>query len=181
MVTLYLVRHGEAAASWGDALDPGLSDAGRLQARDAADALADIGPLPIIASPLKRCRETAQATAERFQVTPTIDDRVAEVPSPEGIADRGAWLRGIMQGHWAEADAWLQPWRQNMIDSLIALKEDTVIHSHFVAINVIVGHALGDDRVVCFQPDNCSITKLSLEDGQLHVLELGQDRTTKVN
>ena len=31
--TVYLVRHGEAAASWETAVDPGLSAAGQQQAR----------------------------------------------------------------------------------------------------------------------------------------------------
>jgi broad specificity phosphatase PhoE len=181
MITLYLIRHGEASAGWGEEKNPGLSDLGRRQAHAAADTLAALGPLPIIASPLKRCLETAQIMADRWHVTPTIENRVAEIPSPEGIPDRSAWLHSIMQGNWREAGVWLQPWRQNMIDCVTALKEDTVIHSHFVASNVIVGHAAGDDRVVYFQPDNCSITKLGLQNGRLSLLELGRDRTTKIN
>ena len=36
MLKLYLVRHGEAAAAWGDHDDPGLSPLGQAQATDAA-------------------------------------------------------------------------------------------------------------------------------------------------
>ena len=35
--TVYLVRHGEAAASWETAVDPGLSAAGQQQARALLD------------------------------------------------------------------------------------------------------------------------------------------------
>jgi len=35
-ISIYLVRHGEAAASWGESSDPGLSELGWQQAEDAA-------------------------------------------------------------------------------------------------------------------------------------------------
>ena len=57
MTQLYLVRHGRAAAGWNTDPDPGLDDIGRAQAAAAADRLAPIGPLPIVTSPLRRCRE----------------------------------------------------------------------------------------------------------------------------
>jgi len=36
---IFLVRHGEAAASWGESPDPGLSELGRRQAEVAAALL----------------------------------------------------------------------------------------------------------------------------------------------
>ena len=56
MATLYLVRHGQAAASWGEDPDPGLNALGHGQAARMAAAL---GPMPIMISPLRRTRETA--------------------------------------------------------------------------------------------------------------------------
>ena len=38
-ITIYLVRHGEAAGSWDNALDPGLSERGADQASKMADRL----------------------------------------------------------------------------------------------------------------------------------------------
>jgi len=61
---LVLVRHGEAAAGWIDDADPGLSEVGQQQARDVVDRLVALGPLPILTSPLRRCRETAAPLAE---------------------------------------------------------------------------------------------------------------------
>jgi|TARA_B110000263_G_scaffold189153_1_gene166807 broad specificity phosphatase PhoE len=59
MATLYLVRHGQAAASWGEDPDPGLNALGHGQAARMAAALAALGPMPIMISPLRRTRETA--------------------------------------------------------------------------------------------------------------------------
>jgi broad specificity phosphatase PhoE len=56
-----------------------------------------------------------------------------------------------------------------------------VVVTHFVAINVAVGHASGDDRVVCFVPDNCSRTVLDADGDRLTVVELGEQvASTKV-
>ncbi len=61
MSRLILVRHGRAAGGWDDDLDPGLDELGRAQAEAMADLVAPRGPLPILVSPMRRCRETAAA------------------------------------------------------------------------------------------------------------------------
>ena len=38
---------------------------------------------------------------------------------------------------------------------------DVTVFCHFIAINVAVGAALGDDRLIVFRPDNGSITKIA--------------------
>ncbi|HBM88422.1 MAG TPA: histidine phosphatase family protein, partial [Rhodobiaceae bacterium] len=58
---------------------------------------------------------------------------------------------------------------------------DTVIFSHFIAINAAVGHALDDPRVICFRPDNCSVTVFETQGDKLSVLEQGNEAETKVN
>ncbi len=52
--------------------------------------------------------------------------------------------------------------------------------SHFIAINVAVGNATNDDRVISFRPDNCSRTVLEVIDGTLHLVERGQEAVTEV-
>ncbi len=52
--------------------------------------------------------------------------------------------------------------------------------SHYIAINVAVGHALGDARVTCFRPDYCSCTLLDVADGRLVLIELGAQGATRV-
>jgi broad specificity phosphatase PhoE len=183
MPRITMVRHGQAAAGFSDDLDPGLSDIGRAQARAAADALEPIGPQPIIASPLRRCRETAAALAERWGVEPTIDAAVGEIVSPDdhaGLEARGAWLRNAMQGAWSALAPEQRAWRSAVVDRVLACEVDTVIHSHFVAINAVVGAALGDDRLVCFAPDNCSWTVLDVDGDRIEVVALGRQATTEV-
>jgi broad specificity phosphatase PhoE len=178
-----LVRHGQAAAGWGDDLDPGLSDIGAAQARAVADALASIGPQPIVCSPLRRCRETAAPLAAQWRVEPVVDAAVGEIVSPAdhaGLEARGAWLRGAMQGTWSALGPEHHAWRDAVVDRVRACAEDTVIHSHFVAINAVVGAALGDDRLVCFAPDNCSWTVIDVEGLDLRVVELGRQAMTEV-
>lgn len=178
-----MVRHGQAAAGFSDDLDPGLSDLGRQQAAAAAAALESIGPQPIVCSPLRRCRETADALATRWGVTPTVDPAVGEIVSPSdaaGLEARGAWLRQAMQGTWSGLGAEHHAWRRSVLDAVSALDVDTVVHSHFVAINVVVGQAMGDDRVVCFAPDNCSWTVLDVDGDKIEIVELGRQATTEV-
>lgn len=178
-----MVRHGQAAAGWGDDLDPGLSEVGRAQAMATAHALAAIGPQPIIASPLRRCRETAAPLAARWGVEPVIEPAVGEIVSPAdhaGLEARSAWLRAAMQGTWSALDPSLHAWRRAVLDRIVAIDVDTVVHSHFIAINVVVGAAMGDDRVVCFAPDNGSWTVLDVTGGSIEVRELGRQATTEV-
>lgn len=181
MPRLTLVRHGQAAAGFGEDLDPGLSEVGRHQAAAAADAVAPLGPLPILCSPLRRCRETAQALADRWGVTPTVDAAVGEITSPtDDLVGRTAWLRDAMQGPWSSLDDERLAWRDAVVARLLAIDTDTVVHSHFIAINAAVGAALGEDRVVCFTPDNCSITTLDADGRSLLVVSLGGQAVTEV-
>lgn len=181
MARLYFIRHGEASAGFGEDHDPGLSALGQTQAHAAAEAMLDKGPIPIIASPLRRCQETATPLCQRWERHPTIEKGVAEIPSPtEDLSDRTTWLRGIMSGTWAEADKPSQEWRDFVVSTVKAVQQDTVVFSHFIAINVIAGHATGDDRVVCFRPDNCSITVVDVEDGEIRIVDLGGEAVTHV-
>ncbi len=155
---------------------------GRRQAAAMADALAPLGPLPVIASGLLRCRETAEVLCERWRTGPLVDSRVEEIPTPAGmgLADRVEWLRGVMSGRWSTDAPALGEWCDEVVECLLALQGDTVVVTHFVAINVAVGRATDDDRVVCFLPDNCSRTVLDNAGGRLRVVELGMQAATEV-
>jgi len=177
-----LVRHGRAAAGWNEDLDPGLDELGRQQAEVAADVLELFGPLPILSSPLRRCQETALPLALRWGVDVTIEPDVGEVQSPtDDLAERGAWLRGFMQGRWADQGAAQLEWRDRVAAALLATEgQDMVVFTHFVAINAAVSVATGDPRVVSFAPDNGSRTELKVEGGRLEVVELGGQARTVV-
>lgn len=182
MHRIYLIRHGKAAASFTDDIDPGLDDLGRSQAVAACEKLQAFLPLKILSSPLKRARETAQPLLEQTGQTLEIEPRVAEIPSPGlSLEERGAWLRNVMQGRWSEQSDALQAWRATIEECLVGVNEDTVIFSHYVAINAAVGIAEKDDRVLLFSPDNGSMTVLETDGKQLKLVERGQEANTKVN
>ncbi|MEU6760407.1 bifunctional RNase H/acid phosphatase [Streptomyces sp. NPDC046685] len=89
--TFVLLRHGETALtpqkrfSGSGGSDPELSPAGRRQAAAVAEALAARGTVQsVIASPLRRCRETARAVADRLGLDVTVEEGLREV-------DFGAW------------------------------------------------------------------------------------------
>jgi broad specificity phosphatase PhoE len=190
MARVYMIRHGEAAAGWSEDKDPGLSDLGRSQSEAAAKVIMarEGKALPVLSSPLRRCQETSVPLATAWGQTVIIEPRVAEIPSPDlTLEERGVWLRQIMTGTWAETEAPighdlnLIGWKQSVADALLELKTDTVIFSHFIAINAAVGHALNDPSVICFRPDNCSVTVFETDGDKLSVVEQGGEAETKVN
>ncbi len=181
MSTLYLVRHGQAAAGFGAHLDPGLSAVGRRQAEATAERLAPRGPLSLYSSPLARARETAAPLALRWNRTPVIERRVSELPSPtRDLAERARWVREVMQECWSDLDAELQAWRDALLGCVAGFGADCVVFSHFIAINAVVGAAIGDARVVVFHPDHASVTTVSTRAGGLDVVALGREAETDV-
>ncbi len=176
MAMIYLVRHGEPSGSWHNSKDPGLTEKGHGQAEAVAVRLAEFGGLRLFSSPLLRARETAAPYARNRGLEMSIEPRVAEIPSPtEDLAGRTAWLKGVMQGRYPELGAELNRWRDSVLAALSGITGDTVFFTHYLVINVAVGAALGDDRVVNFRPAHASLTRLELRDGRVHLLERGRE------
>ena len=192
MTKIYMVRHGKAAAGWGADKDPGLDDEGRAQSEAVAATLQRVtgAPLPVLSSPLRRCRETAEPLSGLWGLEPIIEPAVAEIPSPiDDLQARGEWLRAAMAGTWADLAAApsqgaaidFSAWRQGVVDALRRQTQDAVVFSHFIAINAAAGHALDDDRMVVFRPDNCSVTVFEVSAERLTLVERGEEADTKVN
>ena len=181
-VNLYFVRHGEAESSWDKASDPGLSDLGHKQASEVSRALCKMSnPVKIFSSPLSRARETAAPLEREWGVEAQIVPQVAEIPSHHiAFENRRAWLTEMMQSDWAVQPDILLSWRKDILDIVRAQKQDAVFFTHFMVINTIVS-AIGEtDDIVVFRPDNCSVTKISLEDDQLKLIERGGEAITIV-
>lgn len=177
---IYLIRHGEAAAGWGDHPDPGLSEAGKKQATAAAVRLVELGASSIVTSPMARCRETASALELSASLTARVEARVSEVETPEGVPDRVAWLKGIMAGNWQDGGSELLAWRAKTLEAIREMPSGAAVFTHFVAINAIVSALDDDDRAVVFRPGHCSITILEGEGSELRVSELGGEGITRV-
>jgi len=172
---IVLVRHGRPDGTWGRDPDPGLDAVGHEQARAVADTLAPIGPLPVVVSPLRRTRETAAPLVARWDVAPVVEPGVGELTAPDDASpDHASWLRTLMAGTGADHADVMDPFRARVLGAIRALRADTVVVTHFLAINAVVGGATADDRVVCCMPTHCSRTVVDLDaDGGLHVVDLG--------
>jgi broad specificity phosphatase PhoE len=189
MPKLYLIRHARPAAGWGEHADPGLDATGQRQAEEVARTLSQaLDRAPIFTSPLCRCRETAQPLEVLWEQSARVLEPVAELPSPPlPLEARRRWLRETMQGTWRElsdnAPAGSPDylgWRRTLLESLDCLQEDSVVFSHFIAINVAVGAALARDDVVCFWPDHASVTCVETANGRLRLVDLGRQADTAV-
>lgn len=186
MARLFLIRHGEPEAAWGGAdHDPGLSETGRAQAAAATRYLSTLGPLAILSSPMRRCRETASPYEAAASVVARIEPRVSEVRTPPGVADRRAWLmhnfpwRGEGPPRlWRDADAALHAWRDDVVGAVREIDADTAVFSHFIAINAIVGAALGADTTLVWRPGYASVTELDVSAGGLRLVRRGEEMQT---
>lgn len=179
-MTIYLVRHGLAAAGVAD-LDPGLAELGHEQAQAAAKALSAVTRARLVVSPLRRTRETADPIAQALGLAPEIRDEVAEVFDPAMPSEqRQAMIGPFMAGMWGDQPDVLRAWRARVVDALLtmglesaAAGGDLVVVSHYIAIGVAIGEATGDDRVVPAPIANCSITSLEVGQGEFTLLEAG--------
>lgn len=180
---IFLVRHGQAAAKWHEFDDPALSVLGHRQAAAAAQALAaQVDPdVRLISSPLLRARETALPLAAALGAEVSIVDAFREIPTPVPLAERQNWLRVIARQNWAEQHAMVREWRQSLLQQLQQIRHPTVVFTHFMVLNAIVGALSAEEKVLCFLPDNASVTTLQLSEGSLQMLELGHQLKTVIH
>ena len=174
MPRLHLVRHGRATGGYGADADPGLDDLGRAQAGAMADVLGPLGPLPIITSPLQRARQTAEALERHWGTMALVEPCVGEIPAPtDDLAERHVWLQQAMGSTYADLGPRFTSWRTMVAAFLLHLRADTVVVTHFVAINAVLGVASGDDRVMSSAVGNGSITTLDHDHDHFEVIEVG--------
>ncbi|MGR8010799.1 bifunctional RNase H/acid phosphatase [Streptomyces hypolithicus] len=109
--TLVLLRHGETLLtpekrfSGSGGTDPELSPVGRRQAEAVAASLAARGTIQaIVSSPLRRCRETADAVAARLGLDVTTEEGLRET-------DFGRWegltYAEVRERYADDLNAWL--------------------------------------------------------------------------
>lgn len=183
-INIYLVRHGEAGKSWDEDLDPGLSDKGKEQSRRLVSQLENDFALlnfKAISSPLARAQETAIPLQEKHGFDIEIYKTFAEIPSPGiEIGQRSAWLRGMFKVKISDLESPQEKWRSSIVQSIQDISGDTIIFSHFMVINCVVGWINNFDNLVGFYPDNCSITKIINRNGELELTQLGNELSTVI-
>jgi broad specificity phosphatase PhoE len=179
MTCLYLVRNGRTEEGAGFEVDPPLDDVGRIQAESVAGLLESLPNLKIVSSPQRRALETAAPLLRKRNVSPIVDESLTVMPLPDKeTCDRKAWLVRFMKSRWCDAPEMQVRWRKECLARLSSVRVDTVLFSHFVVINMVLGGAIGDDRVTVFEPDNGSITILETTGGKLKLLERGRQAAT---
>ena len=192
MVNIYLIRHGKASSGW-DTIDPNLDLKGKEQADKIAFKLLKIAkePFDIFSSPLIRCVQTAESFSKMKDKKIKIEASVIEIPSPiKNLKKRVIWLKRVLPLTWEELisdedskeskiDYFL--WRKNILKFFLSINKDTFIFTHYLVINSIVSHLRKSDKVVFFNPDNTSLTHLSLSDKKLKIISLGDEASTLIN
>ena len=182
---IILIRHGEASASWERSTDPGLSDLGKNQAEECANILLkikNIESFELISSPLSRAKETGEALSKKLNNKIIINPLFAEIPSPGiNLQDRKTWLQDIFSKNLIDLETPQKKWYQKIISELKEIKKPSIVFSHFMVINIIVSHLTNNKEIVSFYPDNCSITKIEKENGEIKLINLGSQLQTIVN
>lgn len=104
MDRLYLMRHATARKADGQAEhhmfsvgDEPLADKGQAEAKRMADLLVDEPIDAVVASPAKRCHETARIVAEPHGLEVEVDERLWEVPYGQPGDDYETVLTTIVQ------------------------------------------------------------------------------------
>jgi probable phosphoglycerate mutase len=195
--TLVLVRHGVTAHtvdkrfSGGLASsNPGLSDDGRAQVRATAEWLAPIAERvdAVIASPVRRTRESAEIVAEVLGRPLTEEPGFAEMEF--GVWD-GMTFGEVAKAHPEGLDAWLgsldvapeggESFRvveQRVLDGLQRVLDayagrTVVVVSHVTPIKTLVAHAVNAplDSVFRMELSPASVTVVSFFNGGADGLE----------
>lgn len=180
---IYLVRHGEAAATWGQSSDPGLSEQGVQQAQHCAGQLRRQldAATELVSSPLLRARETADPLAKLLQQPVQVNEAFREIPAPVPLPKRQDWLRNFMKQRWETQPESMHAWREQAYSQVSGLGQPTVVFTHFLVINAVVGKVLGRAETLCFWPDNVSVTHLRNTGESLELVALGRQMKTVVN
>ena len=191
-MTLLLVRHGQSEGNVRGLiqgqLDHPLTDVGRVQASAVAGRLrSDGGADRIVASPLARAFETAQAVASALDLPVATDNRLKEYDFGEEVS--GLTVRETLERfpgwRWTserDSSSVQLPGEEGLpaldarvaevVAELMALEGRTIAVTHggvvIAALNVSVRmHAAteGSAGRVAFQMKNCAITELD-RDGE---------------
>jgi hypothetical protein len=72
-------------------------------------------------------------------------------------------------------------WRDRILSKVLTLNKDTIIFTHFMVINSIIGKLVDNPTLLYFYPDYTSITKIIIEDGIVKEFYVGGEKKTPIN
>jgi 2,3-bisphosphoglycerate-dependent phosphoglycerate mutase len=178
-VEILLMRHGAAdpvlEGSTGPA-DPPLSGLGREQALRLADWYAGDGLAAVLTSPLRRAAETAAILAQRLGTVIVSRDDLVEYDRwsatyiPRHLVDRNdpEYRLMVEHGTYSTPEGGEQP--EHFRTRAVAAVERVVaaypgarvaVISHGGLINAYLGHILGITRLLWFEPENTSVSRVA--------------------
>src|SRR5438309_11504968 len=173
---LVLVRHAEPVrVEGGDRpADPHLTRRGHEQAQRLAVWLADETADHLVPSPLVRARETGARVAEAIGLAPEVVEGVAEwdagsheyIPVEElRLLQDERWF-AMIEGRWGNGAVDPVAYRNQVvaaIESVIARfpAGRVVVVCHGGAINAYLGHVVGIERPLWFEPAYASISRVA--------------------
>jgi broad specificity phosphatase PhoE len=173
---VYLVRHGQTPLNESGVLrgllDPALDDAGREQARRLGEALGSRSPVLVLASPLRRARETAQPVAERAGVEVATDQRLVD-------RDYGPWTgvsRESVVARWGSVDdaPGVEP-RSAVRDRAVSGLTEIARRAAGQTVVVVSHDAVNRQVVVAFDPGLGDPDTVPQENGCFNTLMLRSD------
>jgi broad specificity phosphatase PhoE len=89
-----------------------------------------------------------------------------------------------MAGTWTEvanrSGSHYLDYRDAIGQRVAQITTDTVVFSHFIAINAVIGVATENDAMVIASLDNCSVTTFEIVDGKLVLIESGNEADTLI-
>jgi broad specificity phosphatase PhoE len=180
---IWLVRHGEAAASFDQDTDPPLSLLGREQAAGSAEYLSRCVPnnAQLLSSPKLRAQQTGEPFATLRTAALDIDSRFIELPSPGALTERKDWIQRVLKGRWSDLPESVHDWQRDIVKAVQLLQGPTVIFSHFLVINTVAAHMSGEDAVLQCLPANGSVHHLRVAEGCWQWIEQGEMLQSVVN
>ena len=183
MTDIWLVRHGEAAASFDQSTDPPLSDLGREQATKSAECLSQCVPddAQLLTSPKLRAIQTGEPFAALRKSALDVDRRFIELPSPGDLDERKDWIQRVLKGQWSELPESVHDWQHDIVATIQALQAPTVIFSHFLVINTVAAHISGEGAVLQCLPANGSVHHLRVEESSWQWVDRGEMLKSVVN
>ena len=183
-INIILIRHGEAAQSWGDHPDPDLSEDGFKQAKllEEHSELQNLHLYEFVSSPKARAKSTAIPLAKKFNKEIIINDIFSEIPSGNIDAnEKKQWLTKTMKEDIGSLSKEVMEWRIKILSQVFGMRKDTIIFSHFMVINALVGELAKHPNLLHFYPDYTSLTKISLENGKPKSFSIEGSKKTIIN
>ena len=181
---ILLIRHGEAAASWDKENDPGLSNNGRKQAELLVDEplLQNLENYDFISSPKKRAMETSIPLKEKFNKEITVNNIFSEIPAKNiPNEQKFNWLKKTVTANIDSLPKDIHVWRNNIIKNIFdELEGDTVIFTHFMVINTVIGFVNKSNKIFNTQPSYTSITSINFNTDGISI-DINKIEKTHIN